>query len=113
MTESFGFFGYVLTGGICIVLALWWAVSIFERYFDSVLNPYGMPYKSSAAFARRNSMIPIEALFKLSIMISYILLTVVAMWYSEWSYHDLAESGQHILLYIFFIINSIADLVTF
>ena len=59
------FWGHVVPGTFFIAFALWWAYSIFKRYFASIIRPNNQPYQSTAAFISKTSNIPAEPLLKL------------------------------------------------
>ena len=111
------FIGHALPGSCFILFSLWWIVSIFQRYFRSKWDPNVAKYKNTATFSsQRCPDIPVEAYLKLlAIVVGIIVETVTGFEWVDgsWQFANLIPNGHHIMMYSFFGLNAVADLMTF
>ena len=109
--------GHVLPGSVFISFSLWWIVSIFQRYFRSKLDPNFAKYKNTATFSsQRWPNIPVEAYLKLLAAVAGMIVETVTgfEWVDgSWQFANLIPNGHHIMMYSFFGLNGVADLMTF
>jgi hypothetical protein len=107
------FLGHLAPGSFFIAFALWWTYSIFKRYFQSVMNRNNQPYQSTAAFTSRTSKIPLEPLLKLGASVIGIIGEAITGFDSDWNYDNIMNNIQHILMFSFYLMNSISDLAVY
>ena len=107
------FWGHVVPGTFFIAFALWWAYSIFKRYFASIIRPNNQPYQSTAAFISKTSNIPAEPLLKLIASVIGIVGEAVTGFDTNWNYDNIQNNFQHMLMFFYYAINAIADLAVF
>ena len=109
--------GHILPGSVFIIFSLWWIVSIFQRYFRSKFDPNFAKYKNTATFSsQRLPNIPAEAYLKLLAAVAGIIVETVTgfEWVDgSWQFANLIPNGHHIMMYSFFGLNAVADLMTF
>ena len=111
------FTGHALPGSCFILFSLWWIVSIFQRYFSSKCDPSVAKYKNTATFSsQRWPDIPVEAYFKLLAAVSGIIVETVTgfEWVDgSWKFANLIPNGHHLMMYSFYGLNAVADLMKF
>ena len=109
--------GHILPGSVFIIFSLWWIVSIFQRYFRSKFDPNFAKYKNTATFpSQRRPNIPVEAYLKLLAAVAGIIVETITgfEWVDgSWQFANLIPNGHHIMMYSFFGLNAVADLMTF
>ena len=105
--------GHIVPGTFFICFSLWWAIAIFRRYFHSALNPSAPAYKSTATFTSRHADVPVEPLLKLLACIIGIIGEAVTGFDNDWNYSNIMNNLQHIAMFGFYLMNSIADLAIF
>ena len=111
------FIGHALPGSCFILVSLWWIISIFQRYFRSKWDPNVAKYKNTATFStQRWPDIPVEAYFKLLAAVAGVIVEIVTgfeLVNGSWQFANLIPNGHHIIMYSFFGLNAVADLLTF
>ena len=109
--------GHALPGSCFILFSLWWIASIFQRYFRSKWDPNVAKYQNTATFpSQRWPDIPVEAYLKLLAAVAGIIVETVTgfEWVDgSWRFANLIPNGHHIMMYSFFGLNAVADLMTF
>lgn len=105
--------GHLLPGSFFIVIAIWWSINIFVKYFRS-LNVSRSSNSSSSQYANQVSHNPTN--FKLPLESTAILLaTTFGIIGETWTgfrggeFVNIIPNGHHIVMYAFFWLYAIAD----
>lgn len=105
--------GHVIPGSFFLVLAIWWTIQIFRRYYSS-LQKSGCKYKSSVTFPcpclpGRLKDWEIEGFIKiLFCFIGIIGETITGFADGHFAYMG---NGQHITMFAFFAFSGITDIL--
>ena len=109
--------GHLAPGTFFILFALWWIYSIFRKYYTAKYDPKSNRYENTATFlSQRWPNIPLEGYLKLLASITGVIGETITgfKWVdNQWKFANVIPNGSHIIMFLFFVVNAIADLATF